>query len=62
MAIFHLMSLTLGIVVLAVGIAGFVAGYGLRSYLSNQRRKRARRARFEIPGSGRTLDPPEDSP
>jgi hypothetical protein len=62
MTIFNFMSFIVGIVVLAVGIAGFIAGYGLRSYLSNQRRRRARRARFDIPGSGRTLDPPEDSP
>ena len=49
-----------GIAVLAAAVAGFIAGYALRSHLSRQRRERARRARFEIPGAGRTLDPPED--
>jgi hypothetical protein len=52
------MSLIIGIVVLAVGIAGFVAGYGMRSYLSFQRRRRAQRSRFDVPATSRTLDPP----
>jgi hypothetical protein len=53
------MSFVIGIIMLAVGAAGFVAGYALRSHLSHQRRMNARRSRLHVPSSGRTLDPPD---
>ena len=44
----------------AIWIAGFVSGYGLRSYVSYRRRTRARRSRYERPSARRTLAPIEE--
>jgi hypothetical protein len=44
-------------ITVAIGFAGFVCGYLLRSYVSYRRRKRARRARYELATKHRIFAP-----
>lgn len=48
---------TMSWIIPAIGIAGFVSGYLLRSYVSHRRHVRARRARYRLASGHRTLAP-----
>jgi hypothetical protein len=52
---------TMSWVTAAIGFAGFLSGYLLRSYVSYRRRLRARRARYDLPSGHRTLMPIEEA-
>jgi len=54
-----IMSISVGIM-LVLWVAGFAAGYGLRSYMSYRRHKWARLSGNQLTGTHRTLTPLEN--
>jgi hypothetical protein len=52
---------TMSWITFAIGFAGFLCGYLLRSYVSYRRRTRARRARYELATGHRTFAPAEEA-